>query len=101
LIQKYRACEDSQAIQLVQEKILETIEEEARERRESASLSLSLSDYLTPTDSNLDLNCVIVGRTPEDDDLLVPNPNHINHHVDDNDEDVDSSENDESRSDPE
>ncbi|KAA1120486.1 ribosome bioproteinsis protein tsr3 [Puccinia graminis f. sp. tritici] len=73
LIQKYRACEDSQAIQSVQEEILDTIEEEARERR----------------------------RTPEDDDLLVPNPNHINHHLDDDDEDEDSSENDETRSDPE
>ncbi|KAH9449134.1 hypothetical protein MJO28_010256 [Puccinia striiformis f. sp. tritici] len=50
LIQKYRVCQDSQAMQLVQEEILQTIEDEARERR----------------------------RTPEDDDLLVPNPNHSN-----------------------
>jgi len=50
LIQKYRACEDSLAMQAVQEEILQTIEDEARERR----------------------------RTPEDDDLLVPNPNHAN-----------------------
>ncbi|PLW07741.1 hypothetical protein PCANC_12025 [Puccinia coronata f. sp. avenae] len=50
LIQKYRVCEDSQAMQAVQEQILQTIDDEARERR----------------------------RPPEDDDLLVPNPNHAN-----------------------
>ncbi|KNZ61805.1 ribosome biogenesis protein TSR3 [Puccinia sorghi] len=50
LIQKYRGCEDSQAMQAVQEEILQTIDDEARERR----------------------------RTPEDGDLLVPNPNHAN-----------------------
>ncbi|PLW44912.1 hypothetical protein PCASD_09145 [Puccinia coronata f. sp. avenae] len=50
LIQKYCVCEDSQAMQAVQEQILQTIDDKARERR----------------------------RPPEDNDLLVPNPNHAN-----------------------
>ena len=71
LINRYRVCEDSQAMQAVQAEILQTIEDEARERR----------------------------RTPEDDDLLVPNPNHANNRS--SAEDGDDTDSSQSGSDPE
>ncbi|MBW0474359.1 hypothetical protein O181_014074 [Austropuccinia psidii MF-1] len=50
LIDKYRLCKDVFEMKLVEQELLKKIEDEARERR----------------------------RTPQDDDLLLPNPNHTN-----------------------
>lgn len=62
LIQNYSTCQDSKAVEALQAEILQTFQDEARERR----------------------------RTPEDDDLLVPNPNHVHHRMTDSDSDQES-----------